>query len=315
MPLKRRFALNIAGHQGYHRSTMQKYLISTIICLVVLLTAGCNMPLLVEQTPTPTATFTATPSLTPTQQPTTTPTQTPTATLTPTGTQVPTWVTFPAGSADVPILLYHHVGNKADDRYYVAPDAFEQQMHWMYEHGYTTITVSQLAEVLLHGGTLPERPVVITFDDGMEDVYTTAFPIMQRYGFVGTFYLVVTYLGGEEFVTVDQVFEMIHAGWEIGTHSMTHLSLVTYASQMNYQLVESRTWLEKTFGVPVNTVAYPFGEADTNVFERTSRYGFTAGVGLGTGYNQDINKIFYLVREEVRATYDMNTFISLLPWQ
>ena len=315
MPLKRSSALNIAGHLGYHRSTMQKYLIPTIICLVVLLTAGCNMPLLVEQTPTPTATFTATPSLTPTHQPTITPTQTPTATLTPTGTQVPTWASFPAGSADVPILLYHHIGIKADDRYYVAPDAFEQQMRWLYEHGYTTITVSQLAEVLLHGGTLPERPVVITFDDGMEDVYTTAFPIMQRYGFVGTFYLVVTYIGGEAFVTVDQVFEMIHAGWEIGTHSMTHLSLVTYASQMNYQLVESRTWLEKTFGVPVNTVAYPFGEADTNVFERTSRYGFTAGVGLGTGYNQDINKIFYLVREEVRATYDMNTFISLLPWQ
>jgi peptidoglycan/xylan/chitin deacetylase (PgdA/CDA1 family) len=294
---------------------MQKYLIPTILCLVFLSTAGCNMPLLVEQTPTPTASFTATPSSTPTPQPTTTATTTPTATLTPTGTPAPTWATFPAGSATVPILLYHHIGIKAEDRYYVTPDAFEQQMRWLYEHGYTAITVSQLAEVLLHGGLLPERPVVITFDDGAQDVYTTAFPIMQRYGFVGTFYLVVTYLGGDAFVTVDQVFEMIHAGWEIGTHSMTHTDLVIYASQMNYQLVESRTWLQQTFGVPVDTVAYPFGSADTNVFERTSRYGFNAGVGLGTGYNQDINNIFYLVREEVRATYDMNTFISLLPWQ
>ncbi len=215
----------------------------------------------------------------------------------------------------MPILLYHHIGIKAEDRYYVAPDVFEQQMRWLYEHGYTTITVSQLADVLLHGGALPERPVVITFDDGMEDVYTTAFPIMQRYGFVGTFYLVVTYIGGGGVVTIDQVFEMIHAGWEIGTHSMTHVSLVTYASQMNYQLVESRAWLEKTFGVPVDTVAYPFGEADSNVFERTSRYGFKAGVGLDVGYNQTVNKIFYLTREEVRSTYDMNTFISLLPWQ
>jgi hypothetical protein len=62
-------------------------------------------------------------------------------------------------------------------------------------------------------------------------------------------------------------------------------------------------------------VAYPFGMLDPTVVDKTIAYGYKAGMGLGRGYDQSASQIFNLIREEVRATYDLNTFISLLPWQ
>jgi peptidoglycan/xylan/chitin deacetylase (PgdA/CDA1 family) len=249
------------------------------------------------------------------QSSTPTATSTPSITSTPEPTVTPTWAVNPPGSAVVPILLYHHISDaQPGNRYYVPVATFEQQMQWLHDHGYTAITVSQLVDVLLKGGPLPARPVAITFDDGNEDVYQNAYPILKRLGYPATSYIIVTWIGAPNVVTMDELKDLIAVGWEIGSHTMNHIDLTKDHSVLNYELVESRDRLEKDLGITVNTVAYPFGATDFEVTDKTASYGYLAGLGLGTSYNQGMSTLYYLSRMEIQSKYDMATFISMLPW-
>jgi len=237
------------------------------------------------------------------------------STPTPEATATPTWAINPPGNAVVPILLYHHISDdQPGNRYYVPVATFEQQMQWLHDHGYTAITVSQLVNVLLNGGPLPARPVAITFDDGNEDVYKNALPILQRFGYPATSFIIVTWVGAKDYVTMDELKNLIADGWEIGSHTMTHIDLTKDHSVLNYELAQSRSHLEDDLGVPINTVAYPFGAFDQTVAKKASNYGYLAGLGLGTSYDQSLSTLFYLSRMEVQSSYDMQTFINMLPW-
>lgn len=259
----------------------------------------------------PTATFT--PTLTPT--PTATATLTPTPTDTPLPSPTPTWVKVKAGAVVAPILLYHHIDDvDPPNRYTISVKVFKKQMKMLYDWGYTTLTISQLVEVLVNGGRLPPRPVVITFDDGNEDVYANAFPIMQDFNFVGVFYIVSNRLESPGFVNVKQLTEMTKAGWEIGSHSMSHFNLINDHSFVRSEVLQSRLDLEDALGVPVKTFAYPYGLTDPYVTEKTQDYGYRAAVGLGTCVEHTWSTLYYLCRREVQSDFDENTFEGLFPW-
>ena len=152
------------------------------------------------------------PSLTPTDTFTPSPTSTPVPTDTPIPTPTPALVWTAPGDVITPILLYHHVSDAGNGiRYYVSNADFRAQMQALHDWGYNSITVSELVDVLIHGGELPNRPVVITFDDGNIDVYQNAFPMMHALGFVGTFYIVANRLQSKYFVNVEQLQEMAEA--------------------------------------------------------------------------------------------------------
>jgi len=257
------------------------------------------------QTPIPTHTSTAT--LTPTVTLTSTPTLSPT----------PTWAVHGPGKFACPILLYHHIGlssSQAASTYYVAPEDFESQMRALRDWGYTSISISQLVEAITRGAPLPDRPVVITFDDGNLDVYTNAFPIMQKYGFSGVMYIVVNELRADGYLGVDQIEEMAAAGWEVGSHSMSHPYLPLNHDRLNFEIAQSRIDLQQALGVPVMSFAYPFGETDTVVSQQVRDYGYTSAVGLGLPLNQGLYNLYYLNRRPVPAGIDLGTFASYLPW-
>ncbi len=244
------------------------------------------------------------------------PTPTITALPTPTSQPTATWVYNPPGTVTAPILLYHHVGvDSNNSRYYVSPPAFAQQMDWLHLNGYTAVTISTVVNALVDGGDLPPKPVAITFDDGNQSIYTHAFPVMQNYGFVGTIYLVANRLDRSKFLNREQIREMLEAGWEIGSHSMTHADLTIDAAMLRSEVWESGEILSKALEAPVKTFAYPFGAINPFVVERTRRYGYRAAVGLGTSFSHDLGDLFYLNRIEVRNGYDLNRFIGFMPWQ
>ena len=264
------------------------------------------------ETAAPTATRSPTHTPTATSSPTSAETATPTPTETPAPTATPTWA-WVQGRVVAPILLYHHIADDSgSNRYYVSPENFRQQMLFMQQQGYTSITPATLVEALVHGAQLPPRPVVITFDDGNLDVYTTAFPIMRELDFVGAFYIVGDRLGAEGFVGVAELSELVNAGWEVGSHSMTHADLTLDHTILRAEILESRLVLEEALGVPVRSLAYPFGLADEVVANKTEDYGYIAGMGLGTFNEHTLGTLFYLSRQEVRYEYDMEAFRGLL---
>lgn len=276
-----------------------------------LILAGCSA--LGQPTPTasPTMTLrplTSTPSLTPSVTPTPEPSLARTA----------TWVPQGPGHVQVPIFMYHHIGvSPIGSRYYVTPENFEAHLKLLRDWGYASISTSMLVEAITKGAELPPRPIIFTFDDGNLDNYSNAFPIMQRYGFAGVLYIPAAFVGEPNYLNVDQIKEMASAGWEVGSHSISHPTnfLALEPSAMRREIVGSRQMLEEMLGLPILTFAYPFGLNSGGAADYVHFAGYIAGMGA-TGYTADqgTSNLFVLQRVEIRATEDPKTITRFLPW-
>lgn len=276
-------------------------------------------PLPVSGEPTPSATpfqpLPPTNTLPPPPTATPLPTWTPTPTLTPTPSPTATWTFNEAGKIIAPILLYHHVMDISPvNRYYVSPANFKAQMQALKAWGFTSITPYYLRQVLVNGGNLPQRPVVITFDDGDIDVYENAFPIMRELGFVGAFYIVTNNLGAKDYVGIDQLKEMVAAGWEIGSHTRDHLDLTINHDIIRDEMLQSRLDLQEALSTTVTSIAYPFGLVDAYVATEAQDYGYLTGMGLGILNEHTWGTMYYLNRREVHGDMDLDAFSGLLPW-
>jgi len=253
-----------------------------------------------EATVLPLSTSTPVPSLSPTSAPTPSP--------------IPVLVS--PDTVNVPILLYHHIADfsGSGQEYYVGVQSFQDQMQRLKDWGYTTITISDLAEAIHTGGPLPVHPIVITFDDGNLDVYQNALPILNQFGFKAVIYVIVNYLGSNENVSVAQVQEMAAHGWEIGSHSYTHTSLLK-SENLQKEICLSRYNLAKLTGLEVHTFAYPFGLADQYVTQFARDCGYSSAAGLGPSYRQSADNLFYLNRLTVLNGWSLADFSSYLPWR
>lgn len=277
------------------------------------LLSGCSGPSQAAWTPTSTVlpateTATATASLTPTVTPTAAPSATPT----------PTWVAQGPDHILVPIFMYHHIAvSPTGSRYYVTPDMFESHLRLLRDWGYSTITTTMLVDAITQGILLPPRPIIITFDDANEDNYTTAFPIMQKYGFTGVLYVPYLYIGVPNYLSVDQIHEMAEAGWEVGSHSSSHTTafLNLEPAAMRAEIVGSRQKLELLLGLPIRTFAYPFGLNNNAAVDFVHFAGYIAGMGA-TGFTADqgSSNLFVLQRVEIKSTEDAKTITRFLPW-
>jgi peptidoglycan/xylan/chitin deacetylase (PgdA/CDA1 family) len=296
---------------------MNFHIKSLMLTLLIIIIPGCRM---MNSSPKPSNTITAIftpPSVTSTPfvpTPTPLPTQTTTASATPT----PVWV-FQTGTITCPILLYHRIAdppspNSSDARYYMPPIDFEWQMNALKDWGYTTIPISLLVSAITKGAYLPPRPVVISFDDGYQTVFTNAYPIMKKLGFSGVMYIVEEYIGAQGYMSIDQLTEMAKNDWEIGSHSMTHPHLPANHDIVNFEAGQSKRLLASEIGGNVLTFAYPYGEIDGFVVDKVAEYGYLAAVGLGTQYVHSLKTLYYLSRIEIRNGIDTTTFASMLPW-
>jgi peptidoglycan/xylan/chitin deacetylase (PgdA/CDA1 family) len=245
------------------------------------------------------------------------PTASPTPTVFHLPTPTPVLVYQGPGTVEVPILLYHHIApNPSMNPYYVEPSQFEAQMGLLWERGYRTISVAQLIQALVQGADLPACPVIITFDDGNADLYTRAFPILQRYGFSGTLYLVVNYLDQPGFLSSEQVQELVVAGWEIGSHSFSHPNLAQVDGEALRRETEgSRQWLMNRFGRPIDSFAYPYGISSHAAQRWVRKAGYQAAMGVGALTRHRLEHRFYLTRFPVDAKRTLDDFARFLPWR
>jgi len=257
--------------------------------------------------PTSTATETLTPTITspPTSSSTPTPDYTPTITL----------VNNPPGELVAPILLYYHVADvDPPSRLYVSPDNFREQMAYLQDQGFTSITISEFTLVLINGGDLPAKPVVITFDDGDASIYENAFPIMKEIGFVGVVYLTGNRLYSDGFLQPEQITELTAAGWQVGSQGMTHQDLTTLPEEnLRHELLQSRLDFEEILETRVTTFAYPFGSMDGTIANKLQEYGYYSAVGLGESSKHTWGSIYYLSRIEVQGSDSLNDFSARLP--
>ncbi len=181
----------------------------------------------------------------------------------------------------IPILMYHQVSNEPNPNYLeytVTTKAFAAQMKILKLLGFVPITFSRLTDYKNGITKLPSKPVIITFDDGMQDAIDNAVPILKNSGFTAVFYIPTDYVGRNgswmipeaniELPVIDwaTVISLDRMGFEVGAHSMSHPHLDKVSTDdCNKELSGSRQKLEEVLGHEVRHMAYPFGDYNERV--------------------------------------------------
>jgi peptidoglycan/xylan/chitin deacetylase (PgdA/CDA1 family) len=185
----------------------------------------------------------------------------------------------------VPILEYHVLGPPPagapyPELYVTRPD-FHRQMSWLDAHGYEAVTLETVERAWYHGGTLPAKPVVISFDDGYRPQFTYALPELRRHGWPGVLNLKAE---GSDLYT-SNVEAIIDAGWELAAHTIHHLDLTTLGpEQLTEEVAGSRRMLRREYGVPVKDFCYPAGQFDSTVIEAVEAAGYVGATTEIPGY-------------------------------
>jgi peptidoglycan/xylan/chitin deacetylase (PgdA/CDA1 family) len=236
-------------------------------------------------------------------------------------------------TVQVPIPMFHHIANipaydALTQSLQVAPTLFSQQLDYLKVQGYHTITFNQLFNALYYAGPLPKKPIILTFDDGYDDAYKSAYPILKAHGFSGMFYIITGKIGWGGQMTWWQMREMLQNGMQMGSHTIHHVDmgqvLAESVVQAQQELQISQITLQKGFGIPIQQFCYPSGEPFNHgtlaeqqqivaLLAQDGYIGATTDPGL-TGITQDSTVPFQLLRIRVDGRNTLQDFEQSMPW-
>ena len=206
------------------------------------------------------------------------------------------------------ILNYHKIDNTFISLA-IRPDDFDTQMKYLSENGYHTISPDELYDSLAGTGELPDNPVMITFDDGYEDNYANAYPILKKYGFKATIFVVTSFLDKNKkgYMSWDQAREMDANGISIQSHTVDHKSMTDLTDdQLRMELVDSKKKAEKELGHPVNYMAYPTGTYNLHIAQMVKEAGYKAAFTIKYGNVDKASNIYALERVPIFHTEQTN---------
>ena len=182
-------------------------------------------------------------------------------------------------SHGIPVINYHQVNPVENGPLTVPAKDFAAQMKYLHDNGYTTISPNDLHDFLVNKTPLPEKPILITFDDGYEDNYVYAYPVLKEYNMKATIFLVSDYMDRfDNYLTWPQVYEMSENNIYMGSHTLSHFELPPLPStEMENQLVGGKLAVEwKTFKF-CEYIAYPGGFYNQQVLSETKKAGYKGG--------------------------------------
>lgn len=211
---------------------------------------------------------------------------------------------------EVPVLAYHQVADRFD--WSITRQrrrGFERGIEFLFQEGYTSV---RLDEVLSCKKAGHEKKVAITFDDGYEDVYRNAFPVLQQFGFTACIFVVAGYVGKpsqwdytlgrnrKKHLSWDHMREMVQAGFEFGSHTVNHPDLTRIPGRfVRYELEKSKQILEEKLGQRVDFLSYPFGRYNPYVQEEAQRTGYKAAFTMCSPWKERGMHSFSLSRSGV----------------
>lgn len=210
----------------------------------------------------------------------------------------------------VPIAVYHSVRDTSPEepfdvrRFIISPANFDEQLRYLHENEYHTITFAMLHEAIVYGTPLPSKPLILSFDDGWRTQYTDALPVLKKYNFTATFFLYPNVIEHANYMTWEEVRALRDAGMEIGSHSKSHQYMTKQTPEEQLLEVErSKSILSEELDIEIATFAYPFGLSDTDIQTMLEDAGYTTARGLGTGATHNLEDQYelssYLVRNDL----------------
>ena len=193
----------------------------------------------------------------------------------PTVTPMPSPVPLIGYCLNVPVLMYHHIQPQKEawkekqEALSVDSAEFDHQMNYLASSGYSTISTKQLVDALLNHAALPQKSIVITIDDGYEDVYTYAYPILKQYSLIANLAVITGLAGESDYVSWNQIEEMSKSGLVYMTnHTWSHHSIDQGTDgKIIFEVVTAKQQLQDHTGQNIDTFIYPFGAVSFGAIE------------------------------------------------
>lgn len=218
-------------------------------------------------------------------------------------------------SLKVPILIYHSVrphivGEDNLLKYYtVSPESFEAQMQYLKDHNYSVLSLDFVLDALEQNINLPEKSVVLTFDDGWRNQYVYAYPILKKFAYTATFFIFTNAIDSPHFLSWDQVRVLNNSGMNIGGHTLSHpyLMNITDTDMLRKEIITSKKIIEDQLGMKINTFAYPFGHYNDQIISVVKEAGYRLARSTYSGiYN---SKADLFTMKGIEATDDLDRLV------
>jgi peptidoglycan/xylan/chitin deacetylase (PgdA/CDA1 family) len=216
-------------------------------------------------------------------------------------------------SIEVPILEYHNSAYVENWPWSLNPGQFEEEMAWLHRHNFHSVTLQQVYNSYRYGTKLPNHPFVITFDDGHVSNYTLGYPILKKYGFTATEFVVTAAIGKKGFLSKHDLIAMQNSGvFDIESHTVHHPHLANIPKkQVDYEVTQSKKTLSKLLGRPVNFFCYPYGSFNYQVVQAVKQAGYLLATTVKHGYADPVTQgPLTLTRLSVHQGLPMATFAS-----
>jgi peptidoglycan/xylan/chitin deacetylase (PgdA/CDA1 family) len=201
--------------------------------------------------------------------------------------------------------MYHNIGYEQGS-FFVSPENFAKQMEYIKKNGYEVITLDELVRSIKDKKSLKRNKVVITFDDGYKDSFQYAYPVLKKFGFPATIFIVADFVGksftnGKEFLSWDEIILMSKDGILFGSHTKSHFN---FGHQMNEktalsEMTDSKKIIEEKIGMPVDYLCYPSGAFSKRTKELVAQAGYKGACTTNRGFAKLNRDVYELKRIKV----------------
>lgn len=207
----------------------------------------------------------------------------------------------------IPILMYHNIigTDEEGDGLNVSSQIFEEQIKYLKYHGYNTIDFGELYSYFKGESSLPSNPIIITFDDGYESNHKYAYPVLKKYGYKATVFMITDYIGKDWYMTEEMLKKIQGDGvFDVQSHSTSHSYDLAQSDKedMIYEVKKSKEVLEELLDKSVNIFCYPYGKNSESLRSILKDEGYTVAVTTEHGVASQDNDYFKLKRLRVSGS-------------
>ena len=227
----------------------------------------------------------------------------------------------PRGYQIVPILCYHNLGAESKGRLLLAVSKFEEQMRYLKTHGYRVVSLADFVEFMRQQRQLPQKAVVLTFDDGYRSFRQYAYPILKELGFTATLFVYTDYVGaGRNALSWQDLRDLAAEGFDVEAHSKSHGDLrrvagepdAQYQRRMQVELAQPQDLFKRNLGGPRPVIAYPYGSWDESLLGRLAEYGYIAGFSVRRQGNASFVRPLAANRSQIYSEMSLDDFVKNL---
>lgn len=212
---------------------------------------------------------------------------------------------------NIPVLCYHDVtpNNPDNNELLLSPEKFREQLQYLKDNDYAPLTLNEFYNYLKKSEPVPEKSVLITFDDGYKGNYEYAYPILKEFNFPATFFIISNFIGSPDFMTAEEIKEMSDNGIDIESHTAKHedLSTLDEASQLE-TFKNSKEVLEEIIKEPIEFIAYPFGRHNPSTRIAAEKAGYKLGFNLNGEFADRSDNNYNIDRIYVSNNYSIQKF-------